>query len=55
MSTRTVSAIMLALLLTSMLTLAYEAPSVEATSTAFGDVKTRILEPGDDLIHGFVY
>lgn len=45
------SGIMLTLLLTSMLTLTLNTQPAQATST----IKTRILDPGDDLIHGFTY
>lgn len=55
MEKKAISGIMLTLLLTSMFTFAFNALPIKATSTVFSVVKTRILEQGDDLIHGFVY
>jgi len=52
---KTASGMLLFLLLVSTLTVAFNIQPVKAASTSFSVVKTRILEPGDDLIHGFVY
>jgi len=52
---KTVSGMLLTLVLISMLTLAFNIRQVKATSTSFIVTKTKILDPGDNLIHGFVY
>jgi hypothetical protein len=52
---RAFSFLMVTIFLISTVTVAFNIQPVKSVSTSFNVFKIKILEPGDDLIHGFTY